>query len=238
MRQVTAMLTDNQAKYIQEVAAKTGKCDHCSQTINIYRYKLNATMADFLLRMRDRVEQSGSNDVDISTLAMPYSQHTQMTKLRLHGLIARVKDPDGVQIGNHWLITNKGGDWLRGNPVPEKVVVFNNQVLGHDGKNVTMHEVLGRRGKPEAEQEGLTPAEATTYHNVRKAVKPQVFGATFKGSAYGESNGLKKDLPYMLEVGRMQMGLPVAVRVQLPHGRHLDLSYRDIAAFQKHWKVS
>jgi hypothetical protein len=47
-------------------------------------------------------------------------------------MIAKVKNVRGKQVGNHWLITDRAGKFLRGEiKVPAYVLTEQNKVIGH-----------------------------------------------------------------------------------------------------------
>lgn len=226
------MLTNDQVEQLKYIADHNdGRCDRCARPINIYRYKLNSTMALFLRRMAKAVSDTGQNDVDLSTIGLAYSMRTQVSKLRQHGLIARVKNETGAQVPGHWLVTRKGWDWLRGIAQPAKVVVFENQVLGHEGGVLTINEVLGEVPQPKGEAEAITEEEAQVYGQLRENPYKRVSQtALYRG---GYNSKLVKGTEYEIVLGKMQLGKPVLVDVE----GVTDLSYRDIAAFQKEWKI-
>lgn len=220
------MITSQELEELQHIAEQNdGHCDRCNRVIKIYRYRLNKTMAYFMRRMADRVRESGVNDVDISTLGMGYSTQTQMTKIRLHGLIARVKDAKGVQVGNHWLITSKGWDFLTGKQVPLKVVVFDNQVLGHDATVTTIGGVDG--GKSFEEQENITTPEAKVYSKARQGFKGMKVFARYKG----RDGTFFHHQTYELLIDKLQIGKPVKML------KPSEIEYADIAQFQSVWAV-
>lgn len=224
-------LTQVQVDDLLKVAAKNdGRCDRCHRIIKIYRYRVNAQLVTILRKMRDVVEQTGNNMVNFNVLDIPYRLGTQRTKLRLHGLIAKVKGQDGAPVANTWLLTKKAGDFLRGMPIPEKVVVFDNQVLGHDDKLITIHQVMQESGH---EEKPISTAEAGVYSNVREPQKYQVH------TALNTKNGQK----YEIQIGRLQVGKPVTITgirqlgtdEQVMH--QTKIPYPDIAAFARTWKI-
>lgn len=229
-------LTNENITELEKVAElNDGHCDRCGQTIKIYRYRLNKTHTRFMRAMADEARNIGVNDIDVGTLGLAYSVRTQNTKLRLHGLIARVKNGEGKQIPRRWLITHKGYDFLTGKDVPAKVVVFNNQVLGHDNEVTNIYRIMGERFDPEAPTYSETPVsqpEARTYQDVRTPQKNLVIQAIFKGR---DINGrFKVSRTYELTIKRMEMGKPI--EVVAVDGEPVEHSYKDIAAFQKNWK--
>lgn len=213
-----------------EAEQNDGRCSHCTQTIKIYRYTVNKTVAAFMRAIADEASKTGVNDVDISTIGIPYSTRTQVSKIRQHGLIARVKDERNVQIPSRWLVTTKGWNFVNGRDIPARVVVFNNQVLGHDGGTVTIHSVMGERRDPNAPlyiQTPVSEAEARTYNNVRTPLKRFKIHAKFKG--YG--SGLKQGSIHELEIERMVVGQPIKLL------EPIQSTYKDIARFQNDWEV-
>lgn len=231
------MITIEEKDQLLKIAnANDGHCDRCHQTIKFYQYRINRVHAQFLKTMADAVRDTGVNDVDISTLSLPYSMRSQNSKLRQHGLIARVKDARGVQIPNRWLITHKGYDFLNGKPVPSKVVVYNNQVLGHDGGLTTIVTVLGgaTKNEPVYNEQPVSPPEARTYDDVRKPKRKMSVNAEWRGYSFGQKK-LVRGQTYELLIDKLQVGKPILGQVE-EVGILLD--YKDIAAFQRDWKIS
>lgn len=227
-------MTSEQIAELEKIAElNDGHCDRCHQTIKFYRYNLHKSHAIFLRAMADEVRNTGVNDVDKGALGLGYSVQTQTSKMRQHGLIARIKNEHGAQIPRRWLITHKGWQWLNGNPIPKYVVVFNNQVLGHDGNNVTIHEVLGEKFNPATpiyEETPVSEAEARTYAEVRQPLSHIKMQAIFRGRNFTD-RGYRAGDKYELTLERLQVGKPV--KVLAPQERE----YHDIAAFQKDWKA-
>lgn len=232
------MILDNEQVVALEKEAERhdGKCGTCHQTIKIYRYKLNKTHAQFLRAMAKEVANIGVNDIDIATIGIAYSVRSQVTKIRQHGLIARVKNAAGAQIPRRWLVTKKGWMWLNGEAIPSKVVIYNNQVLGHDGGPVTIYDVLGERFDPTQPIYTETPVsepEARIYDDVRQPQSNVLMQAIFKGRDY--QGRFKTSRAYELTIKRMVMGKPI--EIVAVDDQALERSYPDIAAFQRDWKA-
>lgn len=230
-------ITSEQATKLEKAAEQNdGHCDRCGQTIKIYRYKVNSVHVRFLRAIAEAVEQTGVNNVDVGTLGLPYSTRTQSSKLRQHGLIARFKDERGVQAPRRWLITHKGWQFLNGGAIPSTVVVYNNQVIGHDLHNVTIHEIAGELTPPvkQYDETPVTPAEARVYEDVRAPQKKMQVRAKYR-RAHPSYAALKTGHFYDLEIDRLQVGAPVKLTV-------VDLKikkivYHDINAFRKDWEI-
>lgn len=229
---------------LKDAADNEGFCSHCWRTIAVYRYNANKAMATILKRMADATHERGKTAIDVDTLGLAHSQRTQLTKMRFHGLVAKVKDADGQQIARHWVVTNKGWDWLKGEPVAKTVVVFDNQLLGHENGTITIIEALGQAPNAEHyEKSAITEAEAQTYRDVRTPQKNMEVLAIFKGHDYS-TNPLKSNQTYVLTIDKLQMGKPVNV-TNVSHTDYKGVifndvtprSYPDIASFMKNWQV-
>jgi hypothetical protein len=73
--------------------------------------------------------------------ALTKSEYNNFQKLRFHGLIAHVEDHIG-----YWLITKRGGQFLRGElNIPDFVLTFRNRVVSHSDKLVS---IRGFRNAP------------------------------------------------------------------------------------------
>jgi len=222
-------MTLERARALELEAKKNGgRCTNCEQQINIYVYGISRTMVKVLRVMAaSKVEHRGDHAIDVEDLGLKHSERTQLTKMRFHGLVAKYKD-DGKQIPRHWLITTKGWQFLGRETVQEKVVVLNNQVLGHEGDLIAMKRVDGEAD--DIEQRPVTEAEARTYSNVRVPVKNQVLTCEYVGKSH-TATGHQTGDTVELTIERMQVGRPIKVL------KPLEGEYRDIAAFAKKWKV-
>lgn len=134
---------------LDNIKTPDGKCRCCGRVINLYKYGIVPSMV-LLLKDMARVTQrqisagqSNPRQVDLSDIDRPYSIKAQTTKLRLHGLIAKVKEGKN-QRRRTWVVTKKGWTFLGGEPIWARVIVFNNTVLGHTDELVTLPQVTGR----------------------------------------------------------------------------------------------
>lgn len=213
---------------VQMAKENGGHCTTCGKALNIYRYTINRTLVTFLRAAAGAVQSSGNNDFDASTLGLAYSVRTQSSKLRQHGLIARVKGKDGAQLPSRWLITRKGWDFLRGEPVPAKVLVFENQVIGHDGGDITIMQVMGEANV--ADSTPITPTESKVYRSMREPRRNPQHQAKYRGSTRGDRRLINGEM-YSIEIEKLQVGRPVKLLAPL------ELNYPDIAAFQREWLI-
>lgn len=211
-------------------------CPTCSHKLAIYKYKANRSAAVMLRKIADVVRDSGTNKVNYDDIPVPHALHSQRSKLRQHGLIAKYKE-NGTHVANMWLITNKGWDWLTGKPIPAVVLVFDNQVLGHDGGEITIHEAIGDKTPTTFDQKAITPAEARAYRGVHDEPKRKVrYNAIYKASGYSDQQP-KKGQQYEIAMDKLQMGKPLKVECPLKGDLVFHAEYKDIAAFQKAWQI-
>jgi len=213
----------------KEAAANDGHCTHCEQTLKVYRYGVSESMVRVLRAMAKSTEPDTGRAIDVDKLDLRHSDRTQLTKMRFHGLVAKVKE-DGVQVPRHWLITRKGWQFLGKEPIAEKVVVYNNQVLGHDGGTVTIDRV--HHEPDDIEQQPISEAESRAYAHVREPQWGKKMRAAYLG--YSSTN-LKNGETYDIKMDRLQMGKPIKIIVNIEGYPTFD--YKDIAAFSRVWKV-
>lgn len=147
---------------------KPGKCEHCGQTVQVYKYKITPAMVYLLKDMARLTHEQVNNGnskprwVDTADIDRPYGIKSQITKLRLHGLVARVT-VDDRQVPRTWIITRKGWVFLAGEPVEDRVIVYNNKVIGHGDDWCTLPQVSGRADDYIAEP--ITPEESKQLIN-------------------------------------------------------------------------
>jgi hypothetical protein len=222
-----AILTDEQREELLEIASvNDGNCDRCGRVINIYKYRINEGMANTLRKLAKVANNRKENKVNFDDIAGAYSQKTQRTKMRLHGLIAKYKE-NGVHVASTWLITKKGWDFLAGKDIPAVVIVFDNQVIGHEGGTTNIKSLVK---ESIIEREPISTNEAKVYHDVRPPQKSMKVPAQYKGHALTLED-YKLGVGYVLEIEKLEVGKPVKIIAPLMR------VYSDIAAFQKVWKI-
>lgn len=214
----------------REAEGNNGHCTHCGQTIKVYKYKANRTIALMLLKIADRVKETGNPIVHYDDISVSHAFHSQRAKLRQHGLIYKHKE-NGRHIANKWGITTKGWQWIKGEPIPTRVIVFNNQVLGHDGGTITIAQALGEKYDPQIYASVvISEPEARAYADIQKPEYNKEVDAKYLGYTGGE---LISGQTYPLKMARLQIGKPL--QIQMPGGRELE--YNDVAAFAKTWQI-
>lgn len=112
------------------------------------KHRLTTGLVSILLNIHRTVKEKGRNDIHVNREVpevcgpQAYHQLSNTTKLRFHGLIAKVKDENGNHKKGHWLITKRGGEFLRGEiELPEFAETQKNQVVGHSGNMVDIRRL-------------------------------------------------------------------------------------------------
>lgn len=217
---------------LKVAAANDGHCDRCLRVLRIYKYSISSMMAKVLREMAKETRSTNNRSVDMDTIELSHTERSQLSKMRQHGLITQPKDSRGVKSPHHWLITTKGWDFLGAKDVPAKVLVFDNQVLGHEGGMTNIRRLLDDPGFFESDP--LSTAEATVYHDVRTPKKEIEYQAAWLGQSIP---ALIKDSVYNIKVERLQVGKPVCIVVTDSKGDEREYTYRDIATFARYWKI-
>lgn len=226
-------LTTEQIQEIIKIAQHNdGHCITCFRTIKIYKYRVSETMAKIMREMSRATKQTGERIIDMETLGLTHTERSQLSKMRQHGLVVQPKDERNVKKPRHWLITTKGWKFLRGEPIEAKVIVFDNQVLGHEGGTCTIRQLLNDPGFYESDP--LTPAEAGMLHDVRTPKRQLAYSATYQGST---DSKLTHGASYKIFVERLEIRKPVNVDVEVPDSGIVQHVFNDIAGFQRTWKV-
>jgi len=144
--------TETTVKAILEARDSDGVCKCCGRRIQLYKYKITPSMV-YLLKDMARItcrqaseRESNPRYVDMADVDRPFSVKAQTAKLRLHGLIAKVKDERGKHVPRTWIVTGKGWRFLAGKPVQARVITYSNRVLGHDSGLCVINQITGASG--------------------------------------------------------------------------------------------
>lgn len=138
----------------------------------VTRHRMTSGLVSILANMARTVHEKNRNDIhiyhEIAEVCGPqaYSQLSNITKLRFHALVFKVKNEDGKQIKGHWGITKRGGQFLRGEiEIEEFALTKGNRVIGREGKLVGIR-ALRPEGPVEFEQkEDITYTTMKTDDN-------------------------------------------------------------------------
>jgi len=118
-------------------------CPHCGAAMKQWEHRLTPGLVDLLMKFTGAVKRNKKNDVyfqgDVSDNANDCSN---FPKLRYFGLIAKVKDDDGNHIQGHWLLTRRGGAFMRGDEaVHRSIKTFRNKIVERNEEKVFIWEV-------------------------------------------------------------------------------------------------
>lgn len=125
-------------------------CLHCGNSFPIYSHNITSGIIAALIKVRRAVEAKGVNDIhnrkdmDCTPYELTKTEAANFTMLRYHGLVAKVMDDSGKHLAGRWLITRRGGAFLRGEQsIPRTVMVQNNRVVGHGQERVYISDIVG-----------------------------------------------------------------------------------------------
>ncbi len=121
-------------------------CPNCGHSIEARaRWEiLNAGLVSILIKAIVAVHRSNQNRFHLQKdLLLSHNEFANFQKLRYFALIAHA-DKDNPKSGE-WLITNRGGAFLRGEmAVPRKVLVSANRVIDHSPELVHINELKNK----------------------------------------------------------------------------------------------
>jgi hypothetical protein len=137
-------------------------CPTCGAGLKMFWHTLNSGLVTTLIQCIQFVHANNRNEFHLQNdLHLTVNQFSNFTKLRFHALVAKVDGKPG-----YWLITKRGGQFLRGEiAVPLKVKTFRNKVLEHSHELIHINELKGK--VPVFERE-------YAYETMRPAVEPTV----------------------------------------------------------------
>lgn len=117
-------------------------CEACGARCKKYWHGLSQGLVRTLIKIYKGISDKKENSINpYHELQLTTVEHMNMTKLRFHGMIAKVKEEGEVQRG-YWLITQKGAGFLKGARVPTRVQTFRNHVVGHSEDDINITEVM------------------------------------------------------------------------------------------------
>ena len=113
-------------------------CPHCGASMKSFEHSLSSGIVSALVKAIQYVHKAGKNEFhlqrDLTDLTK--SEYANFQKLRFHALVAKVDEKAG-----YWLITKRGGQFLRGEiSVPARVKTFRNKVIGHSPDTVSIRQ--------------------------------------------------------------------------------------------------
>ena len=147
----------------------TERCPHCGANMKAFWHTLNPGLVSVLIKCIQFVHDHNKNEFHLQNdLHLNVNEFSNFTKLRFHALVAKVEDKPGF-----WLITARGGSFLRGEiAVPFRVKTFRNRVLEHSPELIHINELKGK--VPEFQREYAFEYE---HAPVEAATQPKLFAA-------------------------------------------------------------
>lgn len=116
------------------------KCPHCGASMAAFWHRLTPGLVGALIKAIEFVKKNNKNEFNLSQLDLSKGEYNNFQKLRFHALVAKVQDKKGS-----WLITTRGGQFLRGEiGVPTEVQTFRNRVISHSDQKVGIGNFKGR----------------------------------------------------------------------------------------------
>jgi len=122
-------------------------CEHCGASLKKYWHRLTPGMVRALIKANRFVASVKNNKFHLYNDLTEENKLTTVeqmnwTKLRFHGLVAKVKTNGDWERG-YWLITRRGGQFLKSEiSVPVQVQTFRNKVIGHSVEQVLIKDVI------------------------------------------------------------------------------------------------
>lgn len=112
------------------------KCPNCGASMKKYVFTFDVLDALLLQAMAQKVQNNLSkgmgfheaNMVRIHDLQGTYASKSRTTQMRILGLIQKVKH-NGKHVPGTWLITRRGWNALKGDPVPKYAGSFRNEKM-------------------------------------------------------------------------------------------------------------
>ena len=154
-------------------------------------HTLNPGLVSILVKAIQFVHARGRNDFHLQKdLHLSVNEFSNFTKLRFHALVAKVNGKPG-----YWLITARGGQFLRGEvSVPLRVKTFRNQVKDHSPELVHIDELKGRIPMFEKEYAfevmPVSGKSASTNHVALPTASHELSSATSTRACGSPNNGL------------------------------------------------
>lgn len=116
------------------------RCPHCGASMKAYWQNLTPGLVSALISAIVFVNKNNKNFFHLQKdLSLSKTQYNNFQKLRFHALVAKTEK------AGYWLITKRGGQFLRGEiEVPKEVLTFRNRVKEH---SVGLVGIKSFRGK-------------------------------------------------------------------------------------------
>jgi len=121
----------------------TETCKYCGAGMKAFWHSLTPGLVSVLIKAIIYVKKTKKNKFHYKDLNLNYSEASNLQKLRFHGLIAHY-DKDKKRNGE-WLITTRGGEFLRGEiSIPKQVKIFRNKIQEHSEERIHIDQLKHR----------------------------------------------------------------------------------------------
>jgi hypothetical protein len=127
------------------------RCPNCDGSMQMYTFKFDVLDALLLVSMAkvvgERMEQgwefTEANKIHVQKMEhATYAVRSRTSQCRQLGLVAKVLNEAGKQIGGTWAITRRGWSALRGEAIPSEVVSFQNKIVTRGEETTTISETF------------------------------------------------------------------------------------------------
>ena len=133
---------------LYESSGHPKRCANCDASMAMYVFHFDCLDTILLEKMaievRNRLNKGMdftiANQVHIPSLPTYHSVKCRTTQSSKLGLVAKLKDKKGKQPGGMWVITERGWEALRGDPVPAQVTVWRGSIEERFDQRITIQE--------------------------------------------------------------------------------------------------
>lgn len=157
----------------------TERCPHCNASMKQYWHRLAPGAVSALIKLLKAVHYYGRNSIHLHdemkaggdpAWRLSDFEWNNFSILRFHGLAHQ--DEKKPHRSGYWLITKRGGEFLRGEiSVPKRVKTFRDKVIEHSPELVHIRNFAGKTPEFESSKAYEYPPELVE----QKAAQPKLF---------------------------------------------------------------
>jgi hypothetical protein len=179
-------------------------CEACGAQMKEWWHTLTPGLVATLIKVVKVIKNSGKNDYHLQVKGeLDNNEFSNFPKLRVHGLVARVKDKNtGEVVHAHWLLTAKAGQFLRGEiAIPHKVKTFRGKVKDYSPETRTIADFRGKVSWFESDfnfeiHDGIIrPKTGVSSVEIKLPVKPLAEGIYEVTGANNKTYKVRQDAP-------------------------------------------
>lgn len=133
---------------VETLQTENKHCPHCGARLKEWWHVLTPGVVGALRKFATAVHRYNRNDInprkdlDGTDLELTKNEDGNWSVLRYHGLVAHVRKPDGTRKGGYWLLTRRGGQFLRNEiAIPRRVKSWRNRIVGYDQKFIRITDL-------------------------------------------------------------------------------------------------